>query len=846
MTEPLEHHSIEQPVEHVFRLWNSDSTISQNIWKVLRVPPRPAIYVPLPDEIHPQLRQVLEREGIHALYLHQKHAWDEVLAGKSVVIATGTASGKTLCFNLPVLNSCFYQGNSRALYIYPTKALAQDQYHKLVQWLEGSSITAAIYDGDTPTHQRSAIRSRANIVLTNPDMLHMGILPHHTRWEALFRDLRFVVIDEVHTYRGVFGSHLANLLRRLKRIARFYGSSPQFIFTSATIGNPAEHARRLAEQPVAMIDDDGAPQGEKFFLIYNPPVIDPSLGIRASAMQESQRLLRDLLSCEIQTIVFARTRRLVEILRKYISDLNPQTRNRISGYRSGYLPNERRKIEKGLRSGTLQTVITTNALELGIDIGSMDASVIVGFPGTIASFRQQAGRAGRTDSPSIAALVASSDPIDQFLARHPDYLFNRSPEQALIDPNNPLILFQQLECAAFELPFKENERFGNLDSKILKEILEILSHSGKLHLSGGRYFWVSEQYPASQVSLRNSSPTSVKLQVELDGKVETIGIVDRESAPWMVHPGAVYLHDGSSYLVNTLDLEQNIAWLTKKEVDYYTKPQIHTEIEKISEIQSETITGGQKFYGEIKVTTQVIGFKQIRWYTHENLGEGALNLPPSYLYTTGYWISLNTETVDSLRNSGLWSNDPNDYGPGWNRIRNEIRARDHFTCQVCGAVEKNEAHHVHHKIPFRSFSSAEEANRPHNLITLCKNCHRLVEANLRIKSGLAGMSYLFHHLTPLFLMCDAGDLGASSDPQSPLAGNQPVVVIYDQMPGGIGLSQKLFEIDHLVIKDAIDLITSCPCQNGCPSCVGPGGENGSGGKEETLAILQKLMDNEDG
>ena len=840
MAESFENHQEAQPVEHVFRLWNSDATISENIWKVVRIPAKPAVFAPLPDEIHPQLRRILERERIHSLYRHQQHAWEATLEGKSIVIATGTASGKTLCFNLPVLDACFHQESSRALYIYPTKALAQDQYEKLVQWLKGSSITAAVYDGDTPTHQRSAIRSRANIVLTNPDMLHMGILPHHTRWEALFRDLRYIVIDEVHTYRGVFGSHLANLLRRLKRIARFYGSSPQFIFTSATIGNPAEHASRLAEQPVALIDDDGAPTGERLFLIYNPPVIDSSLGIRASAMQESQRLLRDLISYEIQTIVFARTRRFVEILRKYISDLNPQIKDRISGYRSGYLPNQRRKIEKDLRSGYLQTVIATNALELGIDIGSMEASVLVGFPGTIASFRQQAGRAGRTDDPSIAVLVASSDPIDQFLARHPDYLFNRSPEQALIDPNNPLILFQQLECAAFELPFKENEMFGNLDPEMLHEILTILSQSGKLHLSGGRYFWISEQYPASQISLRNSSPTSVKLQVELDGKVETVGIVDRESAPWMVHPEAVYLHDGSSYMVDTLDLEHDIAWLTKKEVDYYTKPQVHTEIEKISEIQSETITGGQKFYGEIKVTTQVVGFKQIRWYTHENLGEGILNLPPSFLYTTGFWVRLNEETVASLRNTGLWSNDPNDYGPGWNRIRNEIRVRDHFTCQVCGAVEKGEAHHVHHKIPFRSFNSPEEANRPHNLITLCKNCHRLVEANLRIKSGLAGMSYLLHHLTPLFLMCDIGDIGASSDPQSPLAGNQPVVVIYDQVPGGIGLAQKLFEIEHLVMRDALDLILSCPCQTGCPSCVGPGGENGSGGKEETLAILQKL------
>ena len=767
-----------------------------------------------------------------------------VQSGHHIVVVTGTASGKTFCYNLPVIDTCLKNQDARALYIFPTKALTQDQQEKLSAWLtpfsESSGLATAVYDGDTPSAHRSAIRNKARIMLSNPDMLHTGVLPHHTLWTDFFRNLRYVVIDEMHMYRGVFGSHLANLLRRLQRIAAFYGSYPQFILTSATIANPLDLAERLIEQPVKLIQEDGSPSGEKTFILYNPPVINPSLGLRASSLLEGQRLLSDLLHEHIQSITFTITRRSVELLLKYLRENHPDIAQLVEGYRSGYLPNERRAIEKNLRDGITRCVVATNALELGIDIGSIDASVLIGYPGSIASTRQQAGRAGRKTDSSLAVLVATANPLDQYLVQHPDYLFDRNPEQALIDPDNLLILLQHLRCAAFELPFSKGDPFGRVDPNLLAGLLSVLAQSGEVHNARERFFWTADQYPASQVSLRSSSPDSVKLQTEIDGRAQIIGIVDRPSALWMVHPQAVYLHSGQSYLVEELDLENHIAQLARKELDYYTEPHQNTTIEKIADILNDVIPGGTKNYGEIKVTTQVTGFRKVRWYTRENLGEGQLDLPPSELNTNGYWLSLNADTVETLRKLGLWSNDPNDYGPGWDKLRSLIRDRDHFQCQVCGAPEMGRSHHVHHKIPFRQFSSILEANRPDNLITLCPNCHQMAETNLRLRSGLAGFTYALHNLAPLFLMCDIGDLGAHYEPQSPLADGQPVMVIYDMVPAGIGLSQKLYEIGETVITEAKQLVSQCGCPDGCPSCVGPAGENGVGGKAEALAILTAL------
>lgn len=829
----------------VFQNWDAEPSIRANFCFVNRIPARHGVFTPLPAALHHELKRVLEFDGIHQLYCHQSQSWTAVKNNQSIVVPTSTASGKTLCFNLPIIDECIKLPSTRAIYLYPTKALAQDQNEKLHALFSNFpatiQVTSGVYDGDTPQSHRSAIRNKANIILSNPDMLHTGIMPHHTAWNEFFRNLRFVVIDELHMYRGVFGSHLSNIIRRLKRIAAFYGSDPQFILTSATIANPVELAEKLIEKPVQLIDEEGSPSGEKLFLLYNPPVIDPTLGIRASPLQESQRLIGDLLHYGLQTITFMRTRRSVEIMLKYLRDTQPGFQTRIEGYRSGYLPGERRAIEKRLREGDIRTVIATNALELGIDIGSLNAAVLVGYPGSIASTRQQAGRAGRKTEMSLSVLVASSDPLDQYLMQHPEYLIGKSPEQALIDPDNLLILLQHVRCAAFELPFDEHSGFGNVDPNVLAELLEVLTQAGDLHPANARFFWVSDQYPAAQVSLRSSSPDVVKLQDETDEQVKMVGIVDRESATWMVHPKAVYLHAGTSYFVHELDLENGIARLEQKELDFYTEPLTKTTIEKIHERNVEPHHGGHKHFGDIKVTTEVTGYRQLRWYTHENLGEGSLDLPPSHLYTSGYWISLSENTVNRLRDLGLWNNDPNEYGPGWDKLRLQIRTRDRFTCQICGTIEGDKTHHVHHKIPLRRFPSYLEANHPNNLITLCNTCHQKTEMNLRIRSGLSGFCFILQHLAPLFLMCDVGDIGAHYEPQSPLADNQPVVVIYDFVAGGIGLSKKLYEIDHLILPEAISLIESCPCATGCPSCVGPGGENGIGGKTETLAILKSLM-----
>ncbi len=831
-------------VEHILNRWQTDSSVAENIVHTHIIPARQPRFAPIPASLHPALRAMLEATGITALYSHQVQALNLAQSGNHLVVVTGTASGKTLCYNLPVVDTCLKNKDARALYIFPTKALTQDQQGKLAAWIDslGSEpgLSSAIYDGDTPSAHRGTIRGKARILLSNPDMLHTGILPHHTLWAEFFGNLRYVVIDEMHMYRGVFGSHLANLLRRLQRIAAFYGSYPQFILTSATIANPRDLAERLIEQPVKLIDEDGSPSGEKVFLLYNPPVIDPSIGLRASSLLEGQRLLSDLLAYEVQSITFTITRRSVELLLRYLRENQPDAAHLVEGYRSGYLPNERRAIENNLREGITRAVIATNALELGIDIGSIDAAVIIGYPGSIASTRQQAGRAGRKTDTSLAVLVTSANPLDQYLVQHPEYLFDRNPEQALIDPDNLLILLQHLRCAAFELPFKKGDPFGRVNPALLEGLMAALTQSGDVHPARDRYFWTADQYPASQVSLRSSSPDSVKLQAELDGRVQIIGIVDRPSAMWMVHPQAVYLHSGQSFLVEDLDLENNIAQLQPKALDYYTEPHRNTTIEKISEIASVEIAGAVKNYGEVKVTTQVTGYRKVRWYTRENLGEGNLDLPPTDLLTNGYWISLNAETVEALREKGLWSNDPNDYGPGWDRLRSAIRMRDQYRCQICGAPEAGRAHHVHHKVPFRQFQSALEANRPENLVTLCPNCHQAAELNLHLRSGLAGFAYALHNLAPLFLMCDVGDLGAHYEPQSPLADGRPVVVLYDMVPAGIGLSQKLYEIGETVIQEALELVAACPCSDGCPSCVGPAGENGIGGKAEALAILEAL------
>jgi DEAD/DEAH box helicase domain-containing protein len=881
-------------VTRLLRNWQAEPSIAANVATWQNLPARPAQFRPFPPELHPDLTSALESRGITALYSHQAAAWERLGEGRNVVVVTGTASGKTLSYNLPVLDLLLRDPAARSLYIFPTKALAQDQLKGLQELLKGlqtltgsaqaaraaeigpgksagsttnasfAPLSPAIYDGDTPSAHRQAIRKGARIVLTNPDMLHLGILPYHTVWAEFFRDLRFIVIDELHVYRGVFGSHVANVIRRLKRVTRFYGARPQFILTSATIANPIELAEGLCEEPTALVDEDGAGRGPKSFLVYNPPVVNRDLGLRRSALQESVRLADDLLAYHIQTIIFGRSRRTVELILTYLRQrplstgqeregskpgLPPwespprpasQEHGSIRGYRSGYLPNQRREIERGLREGEVRAVVATNALELGVDIGGMGASLLVGYPGTIASVWQQAGRAGRGADTSLALLIATADPLDQFLAHHPEYIFQRPPEAALINPDNLLILLDHLRCAAFELPFRSGDGFGRVEPGRLQEFLDFLQETGSLHLSGGKYFWMADEYPAQAVSLRSASADNIVLQVEGEEGAAAIGQVDLASAMWMVHPQAVYLHEAQTHLVDELDLEGKVAHLRRLETDYYTEPRIETTVQLLEKHQEEVVPGAVKAFGELNVTAQVMGFRKVKWYTHEQLGLGDLELPPSELITTGYWLALAEDTVDRLRSEGLWRNDPNQYGPNWRRQRDLARQRDGYRCQVCGAPEDGRQHDVHHKTPFRTFDSLEQANRLENLATLCPACHRRVEAAVRVRSGLGGLAFALGHLAPLFLMCDVGDLGVHSDPQSPLAGGQPAVVLYDRVPAGIGFSLRLYEIHLDLLARAHELVAACECLDGCPSCVGPGGENGLGGKRETLAILQVL------
>jgi DEAD/DEAH box helicase domain-containing protein len=837
-------------LDSLIQLWKTDPDTSPNfaVWQT--APARLAHTHALPEDLNPRLRHALAQAGIANLYCHQFEAWSHIQGGKNVVLATGTASGKTLAYNLPVLSTLLGSADARALYLFPTKALAQDQLTILGRQLaatqesaNGGRLLAAIYDGDTPQAQRAAIRRNARLILSNPDMLHTGILPHHTSWTDFFKGLRFVVIDEMHTYRGVFGSHVANVIRRLKRVAQFYGAQPIFILSSATIGNPKELAERLTESPVELVDRDGSSRGPRHFLLYNPPVVDEALGLRKSSLMESVRLAQDLLASNVQAVVFARSRRNVEIILTYLQEA-PSAKakaGKIRGYRSGYLPSQRREIERGLRDGSVEAVVATNALELGIDIGGLGVAVLAGYPGSIASVYQQAGRAGRGSAPALAVLVASANPLDQFLAHHPDYFFGQSPERALINPDHLLILLSHLRCAMFELPFEKAEGFGALPARQVEEYLQYLVAGKEAHSSHEKYYWMADSYPAAQISLRSASAGNVVLHTAGEERPQTVGEVDLASALWMVHPGAVYLHEGQQYFVQELDLEKHAAVLIPVGLDYYTEPQRETEIQIQTEAAQATIPGGEKGWGEIQVTTQVTGFKKLRWVTQENLGAESLDLPATDFQTTGYWIFLSDATLDNLRAAGEWTNDPNDYGPDWPRISLQVRTRDGFRCQVCGAVEAGSEHDVHHKIPFRSFPSAAAANRLDNLITLCRADHRKAEQNVRMRSGLAGLSYVLGQLAPLFLMCDPMDLGVHTDAAGVVRSGRPSIVMYDQVPAGIGFSQKLFEMHGELVARALELVSQCGCQDGCPSCVGPGGENGAGGKQATLAILRTIQ-----
>jgi DEAD/DEAH box helicase domain-containing protein len=601
-------------------------------------------YQDVPDSVDPRLRRALADRGVKQLYSHQAEAYQATERSQNVVVVTPTASGKTLCYNLPVLNLLLTDPGARAMYLFPTKALAEDQLHELQTAIDrmGSEIRAFTYDGDTPQDARKAIRQRANIVLTNPDMLHAGILPHHTRWAKLFENLRYVVIDELHYYRGVYGSHLANLLRRLRRICEFYGSKPIFICCSATIANPRELAEALTELPFHIVDSSGAPRGEKFFVFYNPPVVNRQLGIRRSYIAESRRIALEFIEHRLQTLVFANNRLATEILVTYLKDAVERgalPKDAVRGYRGGYLPRERREIERKLRDGEIRAVVATNALELGIDIGSLDAVVMAGYPGTIASTWQRAGRAGRRQSASAAVLVASSAPLDQYIVEHPDYFFGRSPEHAYINPDNLEILLAHLKCAAFELPIGDGEKFGTHDTA---EMCRFLEEAGFLHHSAGAWHWTSDSYPADATSLRSVSSDNFVV-VDITGEPAVIAEVAYTAALTTLHEKAIYLHEARQYHVERFDYKERKAYVRRVDCDYYTDAIDYTQVKTLEEYEGEPFGGARKCHGDVRVTRQIVGFKKIKFYTMENVGAGNLSMPEQEMHTTAFWLHFPAE-----------------------------------------------------------------------------------------------------------------------------------------------------------------------------------------------------------
>lgn len=726
------------------------------------LPARPPQYSPFPPAIPSSLIEALESRGIRQPYTHQAAAWEKLAAGKNVVVITPTASGKTLCYNVPVVRQILDDPNSRALYMFPTKALSQDQLAELQLLLDHAApeIKAFTFDGDTPADARQAIRAQGHVVITNPDMLHSGVLPHHVKWQKLFENLKYVVLDELHSYRGVFGSHVTNVVRRLKRVCRFYGSNPQFICCSATIANPQQLAEQLIEEPVDLISENGAPSGEKHFFFYNPPVVNPALGIRRSYVKESQGVANFFLDNDMHTILFAPSRLIMEILLTYLQERRAKNvlgDGEIRGYRGGYLPSVRREIEAGLRSGEIKGVVCTTALELGIDIGSLDASILASYPGTISSSWQQSGRAGRRDRPSMTVMVASSSPVDQFLMANPEYFFGASPEHARINPENLHILVDHVKCAAFELPFRKDEGFGKED---LNEILGFLKEEGFVHQAGESHHWINEAYPANAVSLRRITSDNF-LVVDSSKGNEIIAEVDFTAALTTLHEKAIYMCEGRPYYVDRLDFDGRKAIVRPVEADYYTDAITYTDVKVLEVFEQAESKGIQPSHGEIQVIEEVVGFKKLKFFTLENVGAGELSLPEHEWHTTAFWLTIPREVLTGA-----------------------------------------------------PYDSEEKIN------------------------GVRGLSYALRSVAVIYLMCDLRDLGVAvidtlqdkkiyqeqlrriqPGPESRL-GFQPNIYLYDKYPGGIGFSKTLYDERDTLIPAVSSLVRNCPCELGCPSCIG--------------------------
>ena len=744
----------------VLEAWRNNPKVSGQLVLDQIQSERCAVMEGVPTALHPQLRAALQQRGIDRLYAHQVRAFEIATAGQHVLISTPTASGKSLCYNLPVLQSLATQPQSRALYLFPTKALSRDQEEALRKLLAEADLShgAITYDGDTPGDARRVAREQAGLLLTNPDMLHAGILPHHTAWARFFANLKYVIIDELHVYRGVFGSHFANVLRRLQRVARFHGSSPVFLMASATIGNAQEHATRLLGRPVQLVDQSGAPQGRRHVLVYNPPVVNKELGIRASYIKTAVRLALDLIRAEVPTLIFGQSRNNVEVMLKYLRDRVDPTAispDSIQSYRGGYLPHMRRRIESGLRSGEVRCVVATNALELGIDIGALDAVICTGYPGSVAGLWQRFGRGGRRGGDSLALMVASSAPLDQYWALQPEALVGAPVEQARSDPDNVEVLVQHLKCAAFELPFEGGEDFGDLPAEAIQDALNFLVQHKVVHpvrngRGGTTYHWATDSYPANHVSLRQIGwDNFVIIDVDND---KTIAEMDWRATHTMLHEQAIYQHAAEQFQVERLDFENRKAYVRRVKPDYYTDAMTHTKITVLDEDQSQSLDSrAAAGWGEVSLVEKVVGFKKIKYHTHENVGYGEVKLPEMQMHTTSFWLTVHASTVERLP---------------WPRPE--------------------------------------------------------------IIDGLRGAAHAMHTVASVALMIDPRDLGRTvadgSDEVGPLpqslAEFDPTVFLYDRAAGGIGLAQRLYEERDNLLQRTRQLLDMCPCEHGCPGCVG--------------------------
>lgn len=843
-------------LQNLIDAWLSEPLIAENIVSRKHFPAKDGKMFHYPAWIHPSLVKALQEIGIVKLYQHQFEAIEAINEGNHVLIVSGVASGKSLTYQIPILDTLLKEANSCALLIFPTKALSHDQGEKLkgfINKIQPSHISrpflVAQYDGDTPLAKRPQIIESTQILLTNPDMLHQTILPNHSRWLRFFSNLRFIILDEIHVYCGVFGSHVANILRRLKRVVQHYGASPQFVLTTGTIGAPEEFATKLIEEPLIKIEQIEHSNTRKEIWIYNPPLTNPEFGIRRHPFEDAVRFSEDATQRNIHSIIFCRSRKSVELLLirlkqrlHSIFDVDQTIRS----YRSGYLPTLRRKIEQDLRSGRTRCVIATNALELGIDIGNLDITLIIGYPGSIASTWQQFGRSGRSSKLSLGVLILSNEPLDQYLAHHPSFFWESTPEQVIIDPDNPLILLSHLKCALYEISLSHQKpAYGKVSIELLLTLLDSLVLQGYAIKGRKDYYYIGKNRPHS-FSIRSISDHPIQLILRENDQSLLVGTVDADSADWMVHPGAIYFHEGNPYRVEDLDLEHRVAYLQTCNLDQITQPLIHTQIESLQEKAHQNLISprGHAYritFGQVELSRQVEGYLVLDWDSRIVLDKKVLNLPPRHLSTMAFWLSLSVDLVDALRQQDAWTNDPNQYGTNWENQKRLARQRDHYRCQLCGVPEIEKAHHVHHKIPFRQFVDPQEANRLENLITLCPSCHRKVEEVIRVQSGLAALGYALTHISPIYALCDRQDLGVIIDPKFVWCENQPTILIHEQIPGGIGLAYRLYEVASQLLITIEKHIRACPCLEGCPSCTGPVAVNGRGGKREALAILEKVV-----